>query len=347
MNLFRTQAARIASYVSVAVCLGLMCAAAQPARADLSEDFSARIALVLQADLAVDLGEKSLRTAIISDGNSKGQFTQAATDHVRALTDVIRAWKFDTRDADLRAGLENANASADVVSAALARAQARRILRNHRNALDRMAELVRGTVTKAPPFVTRVVAKDDEAIAYQFTWLDIDPDFQKKIEFYLGLIQDSLDASQRYSESLTEANAALPEAVLATAKATHEVIDVIEDIAIREAVLEGGALAVEVLLDVRQIGPWAPIYHAVKEAANLWRFPGPPAALPESFYTNGGPIDPARNYDEILDKFGENLLTEGPKNLVARMIKQVFLEFTPAGDYFARIDVVPAKTDFP
>ena len=292
--------------------------------------------MVLQADLAVDLAEKSLRRAIINDGNSKGQFTQAATDHVRALTDVIRAWTLDTCDADLRAGLENANASADVVSAALARAQARRILRNHRNALDRMAELVRSSVTKAPPFVTRVVAKDDEAIAYQFTWMDIDPDFQKKIEFYLGLIQESLDASQRYSESLTEANAALPEAVLATAQATRDVIGVIEDVAFREALVEVGALAVEVLLDVRQLGPWAFMYHATKEAANLWRFPGPPAALPESFYTNGGPIDPDRNYDEILDKFGENLLTEGPKALVSRMIKQVFLEFTPAGNYFAR-----------
>lgn len=311
------------------LCLCIVFAAAQPARADLRTDFAAQVQLVFDADLAVDLAEQALRKAIVLDGNTKGQFTQAATDHVRAVTDHISAWEYHTPDSDFRAGLVRLDASAAVIAAAEHLVLTRRRLQNRRDELAAMTDLVRTNALRMPPHVSRVQARAGETLVYDFKWNDVDEDINKKLDFYMGLIEQALDAMGRHNENLNQANAALPEAALTAERSANAINTAINNAVAYQIMVEAGVMATEILLDARQIGPWSFVYHAAKEGAQYLIFPGPTGALPDSFYTDGGPIDPSWKFDEAVSNFGTNLIEETKKNAVGQVVKLALRTFIP------------------
>ena len=144
---------------------------------------------------------------------------------------------------------------------------------------QRLAELrekaAKGLEKEAPPYLMKVEAKSGGMIFYSATWVEEERELDKKIKIIKEQIEAFKKRIRELSEDAETAMDSFEDAHRVLQSVTNEVIGALWNTFWYDVFADASVLAVKIMLDYREMGPWAFPYQAIEQTVAVFSDDGP------------------------------------------------------------------------
>jgi hypothetical protein len=186
-------------------------------------------------------------------------------------------------------------------------------------ARQRLADLreqaVKGLGKEAPPYLVNVEAKSGGEIFYLARWGPEEEELGKKIKFIKEQMEEFRKRIGQLNGDIKEAMLSFKKSNLALQDATKEVVGALWSTFWYDAFADASVLAIKIMLDYREMGPWAFPYQAIEQTVAVFSDDEPSGPDLAVLYSQRSPAE-----DSVI--FSRQFLNDRGVDVVQKFVSE-------------------------